>query len=397
MPDRLAINGGPPVRQRLLPYGHQLIDDSDIHAVIKILRSEWLTTGPTVELYEQAIANYVSAEHAVAFSSGTAALHAAVFAAGIGPGDEVITSPLTFAATANAVLYCCGRPVFTDVEEDTGNINVRVVERAITSKTRAILPVDYAGQPAELDRLSTLAQRYAIPLIEDAAHALGARFRRKRVGAIATMTVFSTHPVKHITTGEGGLVTTDDPDLAKRLRAFRNHGIASNPRSRSQHGDWRYEMVMLGYNYRIPDILCALGMSQLTKLDQWLARRRDIADWYTTAFLEVPGLHPITVRPDCDCAWHLYPVQLDLDRLSVSRAEMFQALRAEGIGVNVHYIPVYWHPYYRELGYTHGLCPIAERMYDRLLTLPLWPGMTDADVSDVITAVRKVVAAYRQP
>ncbi|MBI5092792.1 MAG: UDP-4-amino-4,6-dideoxy-N-acetyl-beta-L-altrosamine transaminase [Candidatus Hydrogenedentes bacterium] len=396
MREGLAINGGAPVRTNLLPYGHQVIDDVDIHAVIKVLRGEWLTTGPTVEAYERAFADYVSAQHAIAFSSGTAALHAAVSAAGVGAGDEVITTPMTFAATANAALYCGARPVFADVQGDTGNIDPDAVESCMTSKTRAILPVDYAGQPADLDALAAIAERHGVPVIEDAAHALGAKRRRQRVGAISTMTIFSTHPVKHITTGEGGMVTTNDTGLAQRLRAFRNHGITTDARTRGERGDWFYEMVLLGYNYRIPDILCALGLSQLAKLDRWLARRRDIAEWYTMAFQEVPEVRPLTIRPECESAWHLYPILLDTDRLAADRATVFKALRAEGIGVNVHYIPVYWHPYYRDLGYSRGLCPVAERMYEQLLTLPLWAGMTDADAADVIAAVRKVVGVYRR-
>jgi UDP-4-amino-4,6-dideoxy-N-acetyl-beta-L-altrosamine transaminase len=396
MGDGLAINGGAPVRDRVLPYGRQVVDDTDIHAVIKVLRGEWLTTGPTVETYERAFADYVSAEHAVAFSSGTAALHASVFAAGIGPGDEVITTPMTFAATANAVLYCGARPVFVDVCEDTGNIDPQVVEAHFTAQTRAVMPVDYGGQPAALTEIAAQCARRSIPMIEDAAHALGAKLARRPVGSIATMTTFSTHPVKHITTGEGGLVTTGDAATAQRMRAFRSHGITTDARARSERGEWFYEMEMLGYNYRIPDILCALGLSQLKKLDQWLIRRCDIADWYSLALQEIPEVRTPTVRPGCDSAWHLYPIRLNLEQFSVDRRQVFKALRAEGIGVNVHYIPVYWHPYYREMGYQKGLCPVAERIYEESISLPLWAGMTDPDVNDVISAVRKVVRAYRR-
>ena len=397
MSDGLAINGGAPVRERLLPYGRQVIDDADIHAVIKTLRGDWLTTGPTVETYEKAFAAQVSAEHAVAFSSGTAALHAAMAVAGIGPGDEVITTPMTFAATANAALYCGARPVFADVCDDTATLDPSAVESHITSKTRVIAPVDYAGHPAALDELSEMCAKRGILLVEDAAHALGAKYHRKPVGSIADLTIFSTHPVKHITTGEGGMVTTRHAALAQRMRAFRNHGITTDARTRNERGDWYYEMDQLGYNYRIPDILCALGLSQLKKLDQWLIRRRDIADWYSLAFQEFDELRAPTVSAHCDSAWHLYPIRLSLDLLTVDRRQIFKALRAEGIGVNVHYIPVYWHPYYQRLGYERGLCPIAERIYEESISLPLWAGMTDPDVNDVISAVRKVLRAYRAP
>jgi len=394
MADGLAINGGAPVRDRVLPYGHQVIDDTDVHAVIKVLRGDWLTTGPTVETYERAFAEQVGAAHAVALSSGTAALHAAVFAAGIASGDEVITTPLTFAATANAVLYCGATPVFADVCEDTGNIDPDAVAAACTPKTRAVLAVDYGGQPAALSTLGTLCAQRRIPLIEDAAHALGAKHDKRPVGSIATLTTFSTHPVKHITTGEGGMVTTQDAAVAQRMRAFRSHGIGSDARTRSEQGEWFYEMDLLGYNYRIPDILCALGLTQLKKLEHWLVRRRDIADWYQLAFQELPEIRTPAVAPGNDSAWHLYPIRLNLEQLMVDRRQIFKALRAEGLGVNVHYIPVYWHPYYRALGYKKGMCPVAERIYEESISLPMWAGMSDPDVNDVITAVRKVIRAY---
>lgn len=396
MPAQLAIEGGTPVRTCTLPYGHQIIDEDDIQAVSETLRSDWITTGPAVEAYEEAFAAYAGAKYAVAVSSGTAALHAAAWAAGVGPGDEAVTSPLSFAASANCVLYCGGRPVFADVQQDTCIIDPDLIEGVITPHTKAIIAVDYSGQPCDLDPINALAERHGLIVIEDAAHALGATYRGRRIGTLATMTVFSTHPVKHITTGEGGMVVTNDPRLVEKLRAFRNHGIAADSHVRAQRADWFYEMEFLGYNYRIPDILCALGRSQLGKLDGWLARRRALADGYHKAFAEVPEVRPVAVRSDRESAWHFYPVRIDVDRLRVDRRRVFDALRAEGIGVNVHYIPIYRHPYYRQLGYTEGLCPIAEAQYERLITLPLWAGMSDNDAEDVVAAVVKVMAAYRK-
>jgi perosamine synthetase len=392
--DRLAIDGGVPVRRTLLPYGRQSVDKDDIAAVVQVLQSDWLTTGPKVAALEAAWATRVSASHAVAVSSGTAALHAAAFAAGIGPGDQVIVTPLTFAASANCVLYQGGIPVFADIQPDTLNIDPTAVEATITSRTRAIVAVDYSGQPTDLDELRAIAHRHDLCLIEDAAHAIGATYKGQPVGAISDLTTFSTHPVKHVTTGEGGLITTNDGQLAERMRWFRNHGITTDHRQRAEKGAWFYEMVTLGYNYRLTDISCALGLSQLGKLDVWLARRRAIALCYTQAFADLPAVRPLTTRADREAAWHIYPILLEKAHLRVDRGQMFAALRAENIGVNVHYIPVYWHPYYVDMGYRRGLCPESESAYERLITLPLFPAMTDRDVSDVLTAVFKVVEAY---
>ena len=391
---KLALEGGTPVRPKLLPYGRQTVDEADIAAVAEVLRGDWLTTGPKVAELETAWADRVGAGHAVAVSSGTAALHAAAFAAGVGPGDEVIVTAMTFAASANCVLYQGGTPVFADVQPDTLNVDPAAVEAAITPQTRAIVAVDYGGQPADLDELHAIANHYGLIVIEDAAHAVGATYRGRPVGAISPLSTFSTHPVKHVTTGEGGMITTADGPLAERLRWFRNHGITTDHRQRAEKGGWYYEMVALGYNYRLPDINCALGLSQLHKLDGWLARRRAIAAQYNQAFAGLPAVRPLATRPDREPAWHIYPVLLGLDRLWADRAQVFAALRAENIGVNVHYIPVYWHPYYAQLGYPRGLCPVAEGAYERLITLPLFPAMTDQDVAEVIAAVHKVVEAY---
>jgi UDP-4-amino-4,6-dideoxy-N-acetyl-beta-L-altrosamine transaminase len=395
--EALALHGGTPVRSTLLPYGRQAIDESDIQAVVDTLRSDWLTTGPKVNEFEEAFAAWVGARYAVSFSSGTAALHGAAFAAGLGSGAEAITSPLTFAATANCVLYQGAKPVFADVAADTLNVDPDQVRRAVTPRTKALLPVDYAGHPAELEVMLEIAERHGLTVIEDACHALGAEHRGRRVGSVSHMTVFSFHPVKHLTTGEGGMVTTNNVEFAETLRKFRNHGISSNARDRQREGQWHYEMVLLGFNYRLTDISCALGLRQLGKLADNLARRREIAAKYGKAFSAMAGIVVPVVRSEAVPAWHLYPVRLDLARLSVGRAEIFRALRAENIGINVHYIPVHLHPYYKErFGYRGGEFPVAEAAYDSLISLPMFHGMSDADVDDVVKAMEKVCDAYSQ-
>jgi UDP-4-amino-4,6-dideoxy-N-acetyl-beta-L-altrosamine transaminase len=391
----LAVDGGTPVRKKLLPYGRQSIGEDDIQAVVDVLRSDWLTTGPKVGEFEEAVATWVGAKYAISFSSGTAALHGAAFAAGLKPGDEAITTPMTFAATANCVLYQGSAPVFVDVNADTLNLDPEKVEAQITPRTHAILPVDYAGHPADLDAFLEVAARHELVVIEDASHALGAEYCQRRAGSIAHMTVFSFHPVKHLATGEGGMVTTDRADYAEALRRFRNHGISSDARQRQAEGQWHYEMVLLGFNYRLTDIACALGMSQLKKLEANLSRRREIAARYTAAFRDLAGITPPAVRPGVNPAWHLYPIRLNLERLTAGRARIFRSLRAENIGVNVHYIPVHSHPYYRDrFGYRGGEYPIAEDAYERLISLPMFHAMSDLDVEDVIRAVRKVMSHY---
>jgi perosamine synthetase len=392
---RLALNGGEPIRKTLLPYGRQTVSDDDICAIEQVLRSDWLTTGPKVEEFEEVFAAYVGAKYAVAFSSGTAGLHAAVFAAGLGASDEAITTPLTFAATANCLLYQNAKPVFADVEPGTLNIAPEQITRCLNPRVKAILPVDYAGHPAELDEIRQIAERNGLVIIEDAAHALGATYKGRRIGTLSTMTVFSTHPVKHITTGEGGVVTTQDARLMELLRLFRNHGIRGNARERQEQGKWFYEMVALGYNYRVTDIQCALGITQLQKLDGWLGRRRAIASSYSHALEQIPEVEVPVQQPHCASAWHLYVIRLNLERFRVDRSQVFHALRAENIGVTVHYIPVPWHPYYEQLGYRKGQWPVAESAYERILTLPLFPRMTDSDVEDVIRGLQKVVDAFR--
>jgi perosamine synthetase len=380
----------------MIPYGRQFIDEDDIRAVTEVLRSDWLTTGPKVAEFEQAVADYVGAKYAVAVSNGTAALHAAMYAIDIKRGDEVIVPPITFAATANCIVYQGGIPVFADVDPDTLLIEPAKVEEKITEKTRAIIGVDYAGQPCDWDRLRGIADRYKLKLIADGCHAIGAKYKGRRVGSLADMTIFSFHPVKHITTGEGGMVTTDNTSLAERIRIFRNHGITSDHRQREEKCSWFYEMVDLGFNYRLSDLQCALGISQLRKIRQWIRRRQEIARLYDTAFYDFSAIKPLAVRPDISHAYHLYVIMLNPEKLKAPRHKIFSALRQEGLGVNVHYFPVHLHQFIRRQFHTMpGLCPVAEAAYERLISLPLFPAMKENHIQAVIEAVSKVVAKYQ--
>jgi perosamine synthetase len=392
--ETLAVDGGTPVRAELLPYGRQCIGEDDVEAVVDVLRSAWLTTGPTVGQFEASFARAVAAREAVAISNGTAALHAAMFALNVKAGDEIIVPALTFAATANCVIYQGGTPVFADVDDYSLLIDPVSIEQHLTPRSKAIIAVDYTGQPCDYDALRALADRHGLALIADACHALGGTYKGRAVGSLADLSTFSFHPVKHITTGEGGMISTDNPELAQRMRMFRNHGITSDHRQREQAGSWFYEMVELGYNYRLPDFQCVLGMSQLEKLSDWVSRRRLIAKRYDKAFSQTPEIQTPGVFADREPAWHLYVIQLNLDSLRVGRSEIFKALRAENIGVNVHYIPVPWHPYYQQRGYKKGQWPVAESAYERMITLPMFPAMADEDVDDVIHAVGKVMQHY---
>lgn len=381
-------------RDSIIPYGHQWVDEADIEAVVQVLRSAWLTTGPKVSEFEEAFDEFTGAKYAVTVSSGTAALHAAMYAIGIKPGDEVIVPAMTFAATANCVVFQGGSPVFVDVDPESLLIDPDQVKAKITPRTKAVIAVDYTGHACDYDVLREIADRYGLVLVADACHALGATYKGRPVGSLADLNVFSFHPVKHITTGEGGMITTDNPEFAERMRVFRNHGITTDYRQREKQGSWFYEMVDLGYNYRLSDIQCALGLSQLKKLPSWLKRRQEIVQRYNAAFAEIPVVRPLKVRADVSHAYHLYVIRLNLEYLKVTRAEVFAALRAEGIGVNVHYIPVHLHPFYRErFGTKRGMCPVAEAAYERIISLPIFPGMTDTHVKDVVEAVRKVVGA----
>jgi UDP-4-amino-4,6-dideoxy-N-acetyl-beta-L-altrosamine transaminase len=389
---RLALDGGTPVRATRLPYGRQSIDEEDIAAVVAALRSDYLTTGPRVGEFEERFAAAVDAKFAVAFANGTAALHGSAFAAGLDDTTDIVTTPLTFVATANCARYMGSSVVFADVRADSLTLDPAAVRQAMTPRTRAIITCDYAGQPSDLDDLVEVAARRNAIVIEDACHAFGATYRGRQVGSIAPLTVFSLHPVKHITTGEGGVVTTSDASLAEKLRMFRTHGIRD--RRAVDPATWVYDMAELGYNYRITDFQCALGVSQLSKRAGWLQRRREIASVYDETLTGVSQIDTPRVLPDREHAWHLYVIRLRLEALRADRGRVFQALRAENIGVNVHYIPVPWHSYYERLGFRRGAWPVAEASYERMISLPMFPTMTDRDVQDVVEAVRKVVGHY---
>jgi len=374
---------------RLIPYGHQCIDEDDIQAVVDVLRSDWITTGPAVEAFERRVAEFVGAEYGVAVSSGTAALHTAVFATGLKPGDEVIVPAMTFAATANAVVFQGATPIFCDVDAETLLIAPDLVEAKVSARTKAIIAVDYAGQPCDYDALREIADKNKLILIADACHSLGASYRGRKVGTLADLTVFSFHPVKHITTGEGGMVVTDELQYQRRMVMFRNHGITTDYRQRAEKGSWFYEMVDLGYNYRITDFQCALGMSQLKKLPGWIKRRKEIASRYDKAFKNLGLVEPLVVTSNVSHVYHLYIVKLQ----NIERDKVFNFLREAGVGVNVHYIPVYLHPFYRERFDTNrGMCPVAEAAYEQILSLPVFPAMADEDVDIVISAVREAVS-----
>lgn len=377
-------------RDSFLPYGQQWINEEDIQAVVDILKSAYLTTGPNIEQFEKSVADYVGAKYAVAFSNGTAALHGACFAAGISEGDEVITSPITFAASANCIRYMGGTVVFADIDSKTYNIDPIDIVRKITSKSKAIIPVDFTGQPVDLDGIMKIANEQQLVVIEDGAHSLGASYKGKKVGSQADMTMFSFHPVKPITTGEGGMITTNSEEYYEKLKLFRSHGISKTPYS-SEQGDWYYEMTDLGFNYRMTDIQAALGVSQLNKIDKFINRRRKIAKLYNEQLSNVKGIITPEQLLKTESGWHLYMIQLDKSVITKSRKEVFEEMRALNIGVHVHYIPVYWHPYYKELGYVKGICPNAEKWYEHALTLPIFPGMTDEDVADVINTLKKVI------
>lgn len=396
MISKLAIDGGLPVRDHMLSYGHQSIDQDDIREVIDALNSDWLTTGPKVAEFEKMFADYVGSKHAVAVSNGTAALHVALFAAGVDEGTEVITTPFTFVATSNSARYMGATVKFADICSDSYNIDPNKIEKLITKKTKAIVAVDFAGHPADFDKINAIAEYYNLTVIEDAAHSLGAIYKNRKVGSLTDLTTFSFHPVKHITTGEGGMIATNNPELAQRMRLFRNHGISLDHKQREMTGSWFYDMTDLGFNYRLTDIQCALGLSQLKKLNTWVKRRQDIAEKYTRAFCDFSEIQVPKISLECESSWHLYVIQFNLDCFNVNRDQIFRALRAENIGVNVHYIPVPWHTYYQNLGYVKGEWPVTESLYEKIISLPMWPGMSDQDVLDTITAIKKILSAYRK-
>lgn len=379
-------------RDTMLPYGKQWLDEADIEAVVQVLQGDFITQGPAIEAFERKVADYAGVRYGVAFSNGTAALHGACFAAGIAAGDEVITTPLTFLASSNCVLYQGGTPIFADIDPVTYNIDPRQIEQKLTPRTKAIIPVDFSGQPAEMDRIQEIARQHNLIVIEDAAHSLGAEYQGRKVGTWADMTMFSFHPVKHVTTGEGGMIVTDNEEFYGKLLSFRSHGMTRDPDKLIQNdGPWYYEMQALGYNYRMTDIQAALGISQMDKLDGFIARRRELVDIYNRELADIPGLVLPKQHAESNSSWHLYVVRFLPQYFQSSRKEIFEQLRAWNIGVNVHYIPVYLQPYYKGLGYEKGLCPHAENYYESCITLPLFPGMKDEDVLYVVRAIKELI------
>lgn len=395
--ERLAIHGGTPVREKKLFYGHQYIDDADIEAVVRTLKSDYLTCGPEITALEEKLCRVTGAKYAVVCSNGTAALHMACQAAGVAEGDEVITTPITFAASANCALYCGAKPVFADIDEKTYNIDPAEVARKVTERTKAVVAVDFTGQAVDLNPLRRLCDERGIVLIEDGAHSIGTTYDGQGVGSIADMTTFSFHPVKTVTGGEGGAVLTNDETYYKKLLLYRSHGITRDETmlERMSEGPWYYEQIALGMNYRMTDIQASLVNSQLDKLEMFQKRRKEIVARYNEAFSQMPELVVQQEIPESNTTRHLYILRIRPEMLTIDRAQFFQYMGAENIVCNVHYIPVYRHPYYEKLGYEKGLCPKAEALYETMMSLPLYYSLTDKDVDDVIHAVRKIVENTR--
>ena len=396
--EKLAMNGGTPVRDTKLFYGHQYIDEADIQAVTDVLRSDYLTCGPKITELEAKLCELTGAKYAVVCSNDTAALHIACMAAGVAPGDEVITTPITFLASANCAVYCGGTPVFADIDEHTYNIDPAEIQKKVTPKTKAIVAVDYTGQVVDLDAIMDICEKNNIVLIEDAAHSIGTKYNGKPVGSIAHMTTFSFHPVKTVTAGEGGAVLTDDPELYRKLCLYRSHGMTrdESQMTKPSEGGWYYQMIDIGYNYRMTDMQAALLISQLNKLPMFSKRRKEIVARYNEAFSQMPEIIVQEELPASDSTRHLYILRLNEDKLSIDRKAFFEAMEAENIYCNVHYIPVYLQPFYQERGYKAGLCPKAEALYKDMMSLPLYYAMNDQDVEDVIHAVKKIVENYRK-
>lgn len=396
--ERPAIAGGKPVRETKIFYGHQYIDEDDIRAVVDVLKSDYLTCGPKITELERKLCELTGAKYAVVCCNGTAALHIAALSAGVGEGDEVITTPITFAASANCALYCGARPVFVDIDPETYNIDPKKVEEAVTPRTKAVVAVDYTGQSADLAPLLKICREHNLTLIEDGAHVIGTKYKGQMNGSIADMTMFSFHPVKTVTGGEGGVILTNEEALYKKLLLFRSHGITRDAQQieHEPDGPWYYEQVDLGYNYRMTDMQAALIISQLDKLPMFVRRRQEIVARYNEAFSDMPELFVQREIPESDTTRHLYILRIVPEKLSIDRKKFFEALGAENVCCNVHYIPVYYFPYYEKLGYSKGLCPNAEKLYEEIITLPLYYAMSDADVESVIEAVKKIVEFYRR-
>ncbi len=397
--EQLAIHGGKPVRDKKIFYGRQWINEDDIAAVADALRSDLITTGPRAVKVEKELCEYTGASYATMCANGTAALHLAAMAAGVGPGDEVITTALTFAASANCALYCGARPVFADIDPETYNIDPEMIEKCITPRTKAVVAVDFAGCSIDHRAIRDICDRHGLVFIEDAAHAIGTKDGGKGVGSIADMTCFSFHPVKTVTSGEGGAVLTNDSRYHHLLQTLRTHGIEHDDEylvDGPHEGPWYYEQQYLGYNYRITDFQCALLSSQLRRIDQFIARRKEIVEKYNEVFGSMQQFKLQKELPGTDSVHHLYILQLDPEHISCSRAEFFAAMSAENVQCQIHYVPVYWFPYYRGLGYEKGLCPECEKVYSNIISIPLYPLLTDSDVRDVIHAVTKIAEYYRR-
>lgn len=396
--EQLAINGGKPVRDNKIFYGCQWINDDDIQAVRETLKSGYITTGPKVAELEDVLCNYTGAKYATVVSNGTAALHIACMAAGVSEGDEVITTGLTFMASANCALYCGAKPVFADIDMDTYNIDANEIRKKITDKTKAIVAVDFAGISIDHKAIREICDEYNLVFIEDAAHAIGTIDNGEMVGSIADFTCFSFHPVKTVTSGEGGAVMANNHEWHKKLQILRSHGIVRNEEDMIEaphEGIWYYEQQCLGYNYRMTDFQAALLISQMNRIDSFIERRREIINRYDEVFSSMPEII-LQKEPDNTLAGrHLYIIRLNLEKLSCTRREFFDAMSAENVQCQVHYVPVYWSPYYEELGYEKGICPNVEKVYEGIISIPLYPKLTDEDVDDVIKAVKKIVEHYK--
>ncbi len=395
--EKPAYAGGKPVRETKLYYGHQYLDEKDVQAVVEVLHSDYLTCGPRITELEQKLCELTGAKYAVVCSNDTAALHIACMAAGVSAGDEVITTPITFLASANCALYCGAKPVFADIDEETYNIDPKEIEKAMTPKTKAVVAVDYTGQVVDLDTIMETCHKQNVVVIEDAAHSIGTLYKGRPIGSIADMTTFSFHPVKTVTAGEGGAVLTDNEEYYKKLLLYRSHGMTRDQAqmTKESEGGWYYQMIDLGYNYRMTDMQAALLISQLEKLPMFSKRRKEIVARYNEAFSRIPELTVQQELEGSDSTRHLYILRIKPEKLRIDRRGFFDALAAENIMCNVHYIPIYLQPYYQEMGYPKGLCPRAEKLYSEMMSLPLYYAMTDQDVEDVITAVQKIVDYYK--
>lgn len=393
-----AINGGKPTRKDYLQYGRQYIDDEDIRSVIQALKSDFLTTGPLVEEFERKFADYVGVKYAVAVSNGTAALHIACLAAGLQKGDEGITTPITFAASSNCMLYCGAKPVFCDINLDDYNIDENKINSYINENTKVILPVDFTGQCCNIGKIMRIAKENNLIVIQDASHSLGTKYLDKQIGSIADMTTFSLHPVKTITSGEGGVVTTNSLALYEKLKLYKTHGITKNKGNlrNKEHPEWYYEQIYLGYNYRITDLQSALGISQLSKIEKFIEKRKKLVNLYNKFLKDMDGIILQKEEYYSDTSRHLYIIRLDLNKFKATRDDIYNALIAENIGVNIHYIPVYKHPYYKEIGYEDVICENAETFYNSSITLPLHVNMDESDIKDVVNALNDVLDYYKR-